>query len=122
MCRMPRPRWCRPDREGQEAEGQGRQPDGVRGDRGADDRNRDQRQGAGHGRVRQGSLTGANQGYRSVLPRPRQEEMISVDVLLMIFAGVTAMLAAIVAFRTDITRARGGKILAFAAFFMLPAL
>lgn len=41
--------------------------------------------------------------------------------LLMVFAGVAAALALVVAVRTDITRARGGKILAFGALCLLPA-
>jgi len=44
------------------------------------------------------------------------------DVLLMLLAGVTAALAALVAMRADITRARAGKIFAFGALFLLPAL
>jgi cytochrome c-type protein NapC len=47
--------------------------------------------------------------------------MSRVDLLLMAFAGVTAMLAGLIALRTGITRSRGGQILAFGALFMLPA-
>ena len=47
--------------------------------------------------------------------------MSGLDLLLMIFAGVTAMLAGLIALRTGITRSRGGKILAFAALILLPA-
>lgn len=48
--------------------------------------------------------------------------MTRVDVLLMIVVGITAALAAVVGLRAEITRARGGKILAFGALFLLPAL
>ncbi len=46
--------------------------------------------------------------------------MSQADILLVVFAGVAAALAAVVATRADITRARGGKILAFAALCVLP--
>ncbi len=42
------------------------------------------------------------------------------DLLLTVFAGVAAALAAAVAMRSEITRARGGKVLAFLALFILP--
>jgi cytochrome c-type protein NapC len=48
--------------------------------------------------------------------------MSGPDVLLVALAGVTAALAALVAGRGELTRARGGKILAFGALFLLPAL
>lgn len=48
--------------------------------------------------------------------------MSRLDVLLMTLAGVTAALAALVAIRPDITRVRSGKIFAFGALFLLPAL
>jgi cytochrome c-type protein NapC len=43
------------------------------------------------------------------------------DLLLMVFVGLAALLAAGVALRTDITRSRGGKIVAFCALCLLPA-
>ena len=43
------------------------------------------------------------------------------DVLLMVLAGVAAALAVVVALRADVTRARGGKVLAFGALCVLPA-
>jgi hypothetical protein len=45
-----------------------------------------------------------------------------IDLLLAAFVGLSAVLAAIVAVRPDITHARAGKILAFAALFVLPLL
>lgn len=48
--------------------------------------------------------------------------MSGVDLLLVALAGVTAALAALVAVCPDITRARSGKIFAFGALFLLPAL
>ncbi len=42
--------------------------------------------------------------------------------LLLAFAGVTAALAALVAVHPSVTQARLGKVLAFVALFMLPAL
>jgi cytochrome c-type protein NapC len=48
--------------------------------------------------------------------------MSRLDLLLVAVAGVTAVLAAVVAVRADLTRARGGKIFAFGALFLLPAL
>jgi nitrate/TMAO reductase-like tetraheme cytochrome c subunit len=43
-------------------------------------------------------------------------------VVVSVFALVTAALAVLVAVRGDLTRARGGRILAFLALFLLPAL
>lgn len=43
------------------------------------------------------------------------------DLLLMAFAGVAAALAIALAVRSDVTRGRGGKVLAFLALFVLPA-
>ena len=40
----------------------------------------------------------------------------------LLVAGMTALLAGLIAFRADLTRVRGGKILAFIALFLLPAL
>ena len=48
--------------------------------------------------------------------------MNQIDLVVAILAGLTAMLAVLVALRGDLTRARGGKILAFLALFLLPAL
>lgn len=47
--------------------------------------------------------------------------MSQPDLLLTLFAGVAAAMAIVVAMRADVTRARGGKVLAFAALFVLPA-
>ncbi len=44
------------------------------------------------------------------------------DILLAGFAGVAVVLAIVIAVRADVTRARGGKILAFGALCVLPAL
>jgi nitrate/TMAO reductase-like tetraheme cytochrome c subunit len=43
------------------------------------------------------------------------------DVLLMIVAGVTAALAVLVVLHPEVTRVRRGKIFAFVALFLLPA-
>ena len=43
-------------------------------------------------------------------------------IIELLIAGLTALLAAVIAFRADLTRVRGGKILAFIALFLLPAL
>ena len=48
--------------------------------------------------------------------------MIQFDRLIMVFVAVCAALAVLVARRTEMTRARGGKILAFLGLFLLPAL
>jgi nitrate/TMAO reductase-like tetraheme cytochrome c subunit len=48
--------------------------------------------------------------------------MSPLNVIEFLVAGMTALLAGLVAFRADLTRARGGKILAFIALFLLPAL
>jgi cytochrome c-type protein NapC len=48
--------------------------------------------------------------------------VIRPDVLIVAFVAACAGLAALVALRTEMTRARGGKILAFAGLFLLPAL
>jgi cytochrome c-type protein NapC len=48
--------------------------------------------------------------------------MSTLDLVPVVFAGATAVLAALVAVRSGITRGRGGKILAFFALFLLPAL
>jgi cytochrome c-type protein NapC len=48
--------------------------------------------------------------------------MSGPDILLTVVIGVTALLAALVALRADVTRARGGKILAFGALCVLPVL
>jgi len=44
------------------------------------------------------------------------------SVIEICFAGITALIAGLVAFRADLTRVRGGKILAFIALFLLPVL
>jgi cytochrome c-type protein NapC len=41
---------------------------------------------------------------------------------ILAFVVITIILAALVSFRADLTRARGGKILAFIALFLLPSL
>ena len=48
--------------------------------------------------------------------------MSPLDILIVAFVVVCAGLAALVTLRTEMTRARGGKILAFVALFLLPAL
>jgi len=48
--------------------------------------------------------------------------MTRPDILLAVFAGMAALLAVFVALRAEITRARGGKILAFGALCVLPVL
>lgn len=48
--------------------------------------------------------------------------MNRLDAMMVASVAVCAVLAALVAFRTQITRARGGKIVAFAALFLMPAL
>ena len=48
--------------------------------------------------------------------------MSSGVVVRVLFIAITIILAALVAFRADLTRARGGKILAFIALFLLPSL
>jgi cytochrome c-type protein NapC len=48
--------------------------------------------------------------------------MNGLDVVTIVFAGAAAALAALVGLRAEITRARGGKILAFVALFLLPGL
>jgi cytochrome c-type protein NapC len=48
--------------------------------------------------------------------------MTRVDALLMVFAGVAAFLAALVAVDARMTRFRSGKIFAFVALFLLPGL
>src|SRR4249920_2940108 len=45
-----------------------------------------------------------------------------LTVIGLLVTAMTALLAGLVAFRADLTRARGGKILAFIALFLLPAL
>jgi len=45
-----------------------------------------------------------------------------LDLLVIAFVVVCAALAMLVAFRSEMTRARGGKILAFFGLFLLPAL
>jgi cytochrome c-type protein NapC len=48
--------------------------------------------------------------------------MNGTEVLIAVFVTVCAGLAALVALRAEMTRARGGKILAFIGLFLLPAL
>ncbi len=48
--------------------------------------------------------------------------MSTLDLLPVVFVGATALLAVLVAMRTGITHGRGGKITAFFALFLLPAL
>ena len=48
--------------------------------------------------------------------------MANWTIIELLIAGMTALLAAVIAFRADLTRVRGGKILAFIALFLLPAL
>lgn len=48
--------------------------------------------------------------------------MTALTIIGFLVAGMTALLAGLVAFRADLTRVRGGKILAFIALFLLPAL
>jgi len=48
--------------------------------------------------------------------------MIGVNTLLMVFAGVSAVLALLIAMRAHVTHTRPGKILAFLALFALPVL
>ena len=48
--------------------------------------------------------------------------MIRPDVLIVTFVVACAGIAALVAVRTEMTRARGGKVLAFVGLFLLPAL
>lgn len=48
--------------------------------------------------------------------------MIRLDLLFAAFLGVAALLALLVGFRPGLTRATGGKILAFVALFMFPFL
>jgi len=43
-------------------------------------------------------------------------------IIELLIAGMAALLAAVIAFRADLTRVRGGKILAFIALFLLPTL
>jgi cytochrome c-type protein NapC len=47
---------------------------------------------------------------------------LSSVTVIVLFAVITIILAALVAFRADLTRVRGGKILAFIALFLLPSL
>lgn len=46
--------------------------------------------------------------------------MIKPGVIVFLFIGMTVVLAILVAFRAELTRARGGEILAFLALFFLP--
>ena len=48
--------------------------------------------------------------------------MSSPIIIRILFISVTVILAALIAYRSDLTRARGGKILAFIALFLLPSL
>jgi cytochrome c-type protein NapC len=48
--------------------------------------------------------------------------MSTFDLLPVVFVGATALLAALVAMRAGITHGRGGKVTAFFALFLLPAL
>jgi len=48
--------------------------------------------------------------------------MAGIELVVASFVGLAAALAALIAVRRDLTRARGGKILAFMALFLLPAL
>jgi cytochrome c-type protein NapC len=48
--------------------------------------------------------------------------MIRLDLLPVIFAGAAAVLAALVALRADVARARAGRVVAFMALFVFPAL
>lgn len=48
--------------------------------------------------------------------------MLRLTTIEIFFIGVTLVLALLVAFRPELTRARGGKIFAFVALFILPVL
>jgi cytochrome c-type protein NapC len=48
--------------------------------------------------------------------------MSQLGLVVTVVAGLAAIVAALVAIRPDITRAKGGKIFAFVALFILPAL
>jgi cytochrome c-type protein NapC len=48
--------------------------------------------------------------------------MLPQTIVELLVAGVSALLAGLVAFRADLTRARGGRVLAFIALFLLPAM
>ncbi len=48
--------------------------------------------------------------------------MNAPEVLVYLFVGMTVVLALLVAFRAELTRAQGGKILAFIALFIFPVL
>jgi len=48
--------------------------------------------------------------------------MFSSSIIELLIAGMATVVAALVAVRADLTRVRGGKILAFIALFLLPVL